>query len=665
MNSVEMALDSLGLTPRRSGGEEYWPCPLPEHDDSTPSLAIREKDDGTLLFKCHPCDSRFDSNTAYLSALLTHLGLRWSDLPSNAKPDAEPDPLAYQPVAYYAYTDASGVETFYVARYEPKTFRQFTPVREQDRGLRLRAGVGGVDTNVPFGLPKLLDALDAGETVYLVEGEEDVLALQRAGEVATCNAGGAGKWTDVHSEHFRGSESEVVAVPDWDPPEKAYRGQAHAVAVAASLSRVGVSVSFARADEGKDVSDHLRAGRSVTELVPVPRAELEALAAEGGALDAHAAHSEAVQSEALRRLVKHDAGIVFMQQLAERAGYRLPKFEIVGPTAAAKELPPLEFLIEGLWPKASHGVLGGRKKSLKSYMCDAMMLAVACGKPLFDKFAVPDGPRPVFLYVGEGGEEPRRRRLQRMSRDLFGCGLEDTLLHLSEYAAPLDSDDFKRSVGRVLRQVDPALVVLDALYAFHPPGIAAGNLYERGPMLHGLSATIGHDRALVVVDHFNKTSVGVDLDSVAQAGMAQWADSWVLLDHYKPPTVRVGEFWLRAVVGSRQWGGQDFALDWNVGAFDPSTSEFATPITVAAYERDFETERSERAQDKVQAKVWALVREEPFLHSKTSIKETVKGSKDAFISAWDALNVQRQLIERDGKWGPNPNPTIKFRGGAK
>ena len=45
---------------------------------------------------------------------------------------------------------------------------------------------------VPYRLPRVLAAVNAGETVYIAEGEKDVHALEAAGVTATCNPSGAG-----------------------------------------------------------------------------------------------------------------------------------------------------------------------------------------------------------------------------------------------------------------------------------------------------------------------------------------------------------------------------------------------------------------------------------------------------------------------------------------
>src|SRR5207245_2140224 len=105
-------------------------------------------------------------------------------------------------------------------------------------------------------------AVAAGKRVFVCEGEKDVDAVEHAGFCATSNAGGAGKWCDAYNAELRGVD--VVVVADKDPP-----GYAHARRIAHSLQRVAKRVVLVESAEGKDVSDHLAAGRTLPELVPI------------------------------------------------------------------------------------------------------------------------------------------------------------------------------------------------------------------------------------------------------------------------------------------------------------------------------------------------------------------------------------------------------------
>ena len=160
-----------------------------------------------------------------------------------------------QPVAEYPYKDERGNLLFEVVRFEPKTFRQ----RRPDGRGGWQWSLGKV-RRVPFHLPELLEA---GErTIHIVEGEKDVLTLERHGLVATCNPGGAEKWRKEFAQFFRAAD--VVILPDNDEA-----GERHAQQVANNLQPVASRVRIQRLPDlppKGDVTDWFRAGGSVEQL---------------------------------------------------------------------------------------------------------------------------------------------------------------------------------------------------------------------------------------------------------------------------------------------------------------------------------------------------------------------------------------------------------------
>ncbi|MBH0780343.1 toprim domain-containing protein [Nocardia bovistercoris] len=117
---------------------------------------------------------------------------------------------------------------------------------------------------IPFRAPEVRNAIEAGRTIYLVEGEKDAINAANAGLVATTNAGGASAWSPEHAEHLRGART-VVIVADVDAP-----GYHRADRVMATLDGLVERVRVVRAAEGKDLTDHLGAGHRVADLVPIP-----------------------------------------------------------------------------------------------------------------------------------------------------------------------------------------------------------------------------------------------------------------------------------------------------------------------------------------------------------------------------------------------------------
>lgn len=162
--------------------------------------------------------------------------------------------------AVYPYTDERGTLLFEVVRKSGKRFLQRRP-----------DGASGWDWStrgVRRVLYRLLDLVedDADRTVYLVEGERDVETLRSRGFLATCNPGGAGKWSMV-AEHAREvlRGRDVVVIADRDEV-----GRKHALEVANSLRSVTRSVVVRECPAPhKDSTDLFCAGGSVTDLVPL------------------------------------------------------------------------------------------------------------------------------------------------------------------------------------------------------------------------------------------------------------------------------------------------------------------------------------------------------------------------------------------------------------
>jgi hypothetical protein len=102
-------------------------------------------------------------------------------------------------VAVYPYQDEIGDALFEVVRFDPKDFRQRRP---DGRGGHVW-GIKGV-RRVPYRLPELNEALGLERLVFIVEGEKDVLNLERIGVPATCNAMGAGAWHPDLNRFFAG-----------------------------------------------------------------------------------------------------------------------------------------------------------------------------------------------------------------------------------------------------------------------------------------------------------------------------------------------------------------------------------------------------------------------------------------------------------------------------
>ncbi|WP_050897245.1 ATP-binding protein [Patulibacter medicamentivorans] len=165
--------------------------------------------------------------------------------------------------ACYEYVGSGGERVGRVVRRaDPKRFFQ---ERWDSVGERYAPGLNGAELPL-FRLPAVRKAVSAGEEVYVVEGEKDVLAAERAGVVATTNPGGAGKWQPRHTEALRDAKKVVIVV------DRDVAGKSHARHVASELGRMGVPTRVVRPrpmQKGADLSDHLSAGYSLDDLRPI------------------------------------------------------------------------------------------------------------------------------------------------------------------------------------------------------------------------------------------------------------------------------------------------------------------------------------------------------------------------------------------------------------
>jgi putative DNA primase/helicase len=267
MTPIDLVLDRLQYTGARTGSS--FKCHCPAHDDRTESLSVTEKQDGTVMFKCHAgCDQ---------DKVLAAMGLTWPDLfPNGSAPSsngASPPKKSTSgkknlgtPVAIYDYVDLAGNVLHQTLRYEPKgepkTFRQRRPDGKGGWIWKL----DGVMT-VLYRLRELV-ATPIDQWVFVVEGEKDADRLASLGLTATCNAMGGGKWKPDYNVWLTGRRVCIIADND-------DTGRNHARDVASQLLGIAAEVKVLELpglpDKG-DVSDWLNAGGTADELIAMVEA---------------------------------------------------------------------------------------------------------------------------------------------------------------------------------------------------------------------------------------------------------------------------------------------------------------------------------------------------------------------------------------------------------
>lgn len=229
----DLVLKLKSLQYNSKGG---WAACCPAHDDRRPSLSVDYGENGQLLLFCHA--------GCTIESIVSALGMTLADLAPYQPPARRNNGHQRRSgqkksnskalgkiVATYDYKKEDGAVEFQVVRYDPKDFRQRAPAGDGSWTNRVKGC-----RVLPYRLPELL-AADPEATVFIVEGEKDVDRLRALGLVATCNAGGAGKWRPEHSQFLQGRP--VAILPDADPA-----GEQHSQCVASSLDGVATSVKI-------------------------------------------------------------------------------------------------------------------------------------------------------------------------------------------------------------------------------------------------------------------------------------------------------------------------------------------------------------------------------------------------------------------------------------
>ena len=320
-------------------------------------------------------------------------------------------------VASYNYVDQNGDYLYTAERMSNKSFYQH---RNGTRGL------GGIETTL-YKLPDVIAAREAGDTIYLVEGEKDADTLNARGFVATTNSGGSKAWKKHHAEWLKGA-SHVVLVPDLD--KAGYKLTLDRVT---DLELLKVPYSIKLPDQSlppkSDVTDHIEAGHAVEDMLEVDVERIAALHVE--------AKGEKAPEETFNAYT--------FQHLTD----------IRPPTRS-------DYLIKGVLEQQTLAVLYGQSGSTKSFQAQDWCLHIAAGREWRGK-RVQQG---AVLYVAAEGAGGMRKRLYASVQE-HGFG-EGTNFHLISRNIGLGMDsqditDFVQSVVNEFGGENISLVVIDTL----------------------------------------------------------------------------------------------------------------------------------------------------------------------------------------------------------
>lgn len=411
----------------------------PSHADKTPSVTVTYRE-GKVLVHCFAgCDTR---------DVVDKLGLTMEDLF-----DVKPDEKNYVVVARYRYTDGQGKPVFTKLRLFPKSFRITDPT---ETAHKMPEGM----SPWLFHADRLRAAAQAGEPLWLVEGEADVISMEAMGGVATTQPFGAGKgaWKQWHTNLVKSAgftEARIVVDLDETTKDGKNPGRDYAFEVRNALRAAGVKVSLWRAKSGKDATDHLKAGFGLPDF---------------------------------RR---------YVEERQRPAG-------ITHATLMQTEFKPIVFAVEDILPQGL-ALLGGPPKLGKSLIALNMAMAVGSGPNglALSKLKVTPGR---VLYIGM--EDSMRRLKNRILAMEMGNtkGLENIEFQPIESMWPGGLEGMAMMEEWAEEDDDPRLVVIDTLARAEPEMDESRDRYraEYALTLRYKTFADRHDLTVLMIHHDKK-----------------------------------------------------------------------------------------------------------------------------------------------------------------
>lgn len=391
-----------------------WKGLCPAHPDNSPSLDATEFDNGNVGLICR---------TGCKTQDVVHaMGLTMADLFKESRDQRRGNPPKSE---WYPYRDADGVLRYYKKRFykwddgEGDFCKTFVIVQTNKSTYGLPPG----QSHLLYRLPEVIAAVEAGETIYVVEGEKDADALVRAGVCATSGDGGAANWSnvaDIAAKVLIGATVVVVADRD-DAGYKCARD------VVATLEGVAECVSVVVAAIGKDAADHLGAGQTVDEFIVV---------ADGQSVGEWIADDDAPADTPSQRV---NPPIDWEEFFSDEIG--------------------VEWLVEDVWPIGRQVHVHAKQKSGKSIVTLWIAASLASGYDPFSGATIV----PVFCsyFDFEMSYSDLRERIEDMG--FTKETLANLRYHLMPVLPPLDTEAGGRKLLEEVHLDGSSAVFIDTL----------------------------------------------------------------------------------------------------------------------------------------------------------------------------------------------------------
>lgn len=235
------------------------------------------------------------------------------------------------------------------------------------------------------------------------------------------------------------------------------------------------------------------------------------------------------------------------------------------------------WMVKGFWGRASHGMVAGMPKTMKSTMVQDFAVSIASGKPFLGKYEVIE-QGPVLIVQNENADYIMRDRNEKMitNKGLTGNASikrnklkvefapDLPIYFINQQGFSISNDTHKKKLEKKIEQIKPVLVIFDPLYLMFEGDLNSGS--DINPALNWLlSLKKKYDTSVMLIHHYNKGGLGTP-----QRGGARMAGSVFLYG------------WIESA-----WYLQRDEIEEEVIAADASPDESSIDPTVVMMDREF------------------------------------------------------------------------------
>ena len=178
------------------------------------------------------------------------------------------------------------------------------------------------------------------------------------------------------------------------------------------------------------------------------------------------------------------------------------------------------WLVKGFWGRRSHGIVAGMPKCFKSTLVHDLAVSIASGRPFLGKYPVMESG-PVLMVQNENADYIMKDRTEKLldHRDLGGrfkvkeasrlrveFPPELPIHFLNQQGFNLSSEDHRKALEEMVKEIKPVLVILDPLYLMFQGDLNSAK--DLNPLLNWLLHIKNeYKTSVMLIHHYNKGGV--------------------------------------------------------------------------------------------------------------------------------------------------------------